>query len=150
MSMSFKAKILIIDDDPDINNLFKIYLEHNGFQVDANTDPIDALYYFKKDEYDLVLLDLKMPQIDGIAMFQALKNKDEKATICLITADLSFVEQLKGKIPNIEKYLIHKPLLLKNLKNKINELILEKYSNTVNYKDNNNRSNIIQSNNLLF
>ena len=51
MSMSkstTKARILIIDEDPDINNLFKIYLEHDGFQVDAYTNPIDALYILKK------------------------------------------------------------------------------------------------------
>ena len=119
-------RIIIIDDDPDINNLFKIYLEHDGFQVDSYTDPIDALYYFKKDEYDLILLDLKMPQINGIAMFQALKKTDENVTICLITADISYLEQLKEKIPNIEKYVIYKPILLRNLKDKINELVSEK------------------------
>jgi DNA-binding response OmpR family regulator len=50
---------LIIDDDEDINNLFKIYLENRGYQIDAYTDPVNALYYFKKRFYDLVLLDLK-------------------------------------------------------------------------------------------
>ena len=124
-----KAKILIIDDDEDINNLFKIYLENDGFQVDSYTNPLDALYYFKKDEYHLILLDLKMPQIDGIAMFHAIKEKDEDVTICLITADLSYLEQLKEKIPNIEKYAIHKPILLRNLKDKINELVSEKSKN---------------------
>ena len=123
-----KAKILVIDDDKDINNLFKTFLEYDGYDVDAYTDPIDALYYFKKNEYDLVLLDLKMPQINGIAMFHALKNRDDKVTICLITADLSYLEQLKGKIPNIEKYVIHKPILLRNLKDKLNQLIVEKRS----------------------
>jgi DNA-binding response OmpR family regulator len=77
-----KAKILIIDDDRDINNLFKIYLEHDNFQVDSYTDPVDALYYFRKGKYDLILLDLKMPQIDGITMFQALKKIDE-VSVCV-------------------------------------------------------------------
>ena len=122
---------MIIDDDTDINNLFKIYLEHDGFQVDAFTNPIDALYYFKKHEYDLILLDLKMPQIDGITMFQALKKTNEKVTICLITADFSYLERLKEKIPNIEKYAIHKPILLRNLKDKINELVSEKSKNVL-------------------
>jgi DNA-binding response OmpR family regulator len=142
-SMSTKptttAKILIIDDDEDINNLFKIFLEYDGCcHVDSYTNPIDALYYFKKNDYDLILLDLKMPQIDGIAMFHALKNRDENVTICLITADLSYLDQLKEKIPNIEKYVIHKPILLRNLKDKINELVLEKKgNNTIYYEDNN-------------
>ncbi len=120
------AKIMIIDDDPDINNLFKIFLEHDGFQVDSYTNPIDALYYFKKGKYDLVLLDLKMPQIDGIGMFQALKNRDDEVSICLITANTSYLEQLKEKIPKIEKYLIYKPILLKNLKEKVEALVLER------------------------
>src|SRR5688500_6092218 len=114
-----KAKVLVIDDDKDINNLFKIYLEHHDFQVDSYTDPVDALYYFKKDEYDLILLDLKMPKIDGIRLYHALKNRDDKAMICLTTADMFYLEQLKEKIPNIEKYVIHKPILLRNLKIKL-------------------------------
>ena len=87
---------------------------------------IDALYYFKKNEYNLILLDLKMPQIDGIALFQALKNIDDEVSICLITADTSYLEQLKGKIPNIEKYVIYKPIFLKNLKEKVEALVLER------------------------
>ena len=58
MSMA-KKRVLIIDDDEDINNLFKIYLENRGYQINAYTDPVNALYYFKKGFYDLILLDLK-------------------------------------------------------------------------------------------
>ncbi len=122
-----KKRVLIIDDDKDINNLFKIYLEKNGrYQIDAYTDPVNALYYFKKGLYDLVLLDLKMPQIDGITMYQQLKKIDNNTSICLITADIAHLEQLKEKIPNIEKYVIYKPILLKNLKDKIDSLLFEK------------------------
>jgi DNA-binding response OmpR family regulator len=126
MSMA-KKRVLLIDDDKDINNLFKIYLEKNGrYQIDSYTDPINALYYFKKGLYDLVLLDLKMPQIDGITMYQQLKKIDNNTSICLITADIAHLEQLKEKIPNIEKYVIYKPILLKNLKDKIDSLLFEK------------------------
>lgn len=122
-----KKKVLIIDDDKDVGNLFKIYLEKSGeYQIDAYTDPVDALYYFKKGLYDLVLLDLKMPQIDGISMYQQLKKVDSNTSICLITADIVNLEQLKTKIPNIEKYVIYKPTLLRNLKDKIDSLLLEK------------------------
>lgn len=122
-----KKRVLLIDDDKDINNLFKIYLEKNGrYQIDAYTDPVNALYYFKKGLYDLVLLDLKMPQMDGITMYQQLKKIDNNTSICLITADIAHLEQLKEKIPNIEKYVIYKPILLKNLKDKIDSLLFEK------------------------
>ena len=45
-------RIMIVDDDYDINNLFKIFLEHDGYRVNAFTDPIDALFFFRKDKYD--------------------------------------------------------------------------------------------------
>ncbi len=81
MSLTIK-RVLIIDDDKDVGNLFKIYLEKSGeYQIDAYTDPVDALYYFKKGLYDLVLLDLKMPQIDGISMYQQLKKVDSNTSI---------------------------------------------------------------------
>jgi DNA-binding response OmpR family regulator len=122
-----KKRVLIIDDEKDVGNLFKIYLEKSGeYQIDVYTDPVDALYYFKKGLYDLVLLDLKMPQIDGISMYQQLKKVDSNTSICLITADIANLEQLKTKIPNIEKYVIYKPTLLRNLKDKIDSLLLEK------------------------
>ncbi len=121
-----KAKILIIDDDRDINNLFKIYLEHDGYEVYSYTDPIEALYYFKKDEYDLILLDLKMPQMNGITLYHTLKKIDEEVSVCFITADISYLEQIKGKIPNIEKFVIYKPIFLKNLKEKVEALVMER------------------------
>ena len=74
----------------------------------------------------MVLLDLKMPQIDGITMYQQLKKIDNNTSIYLITADIAHLEQLKEKIPNIEKYVIYKPILLKNLKDKIDSLLFEK------------------------
>ena len=100
--------------------MFKIYLEHDSFQIDSIVDPVDALYYFKKDQYDLIVLDLKLPELDGIVMFYALKNRDDKAIICLITTNIQYLGDLKEKIPNIEKYVIYKPILLRNLKDKIN------------------------------
>ncbi len=122
-----RARILVIDDDEDTNNLFKGYLESNDFKVDAYTDPLDALNYFKKDKYyDLILLDLKMPQIDGITMYQELKKINDKTTICFVTADILYLQQLKEKMPNFEKFVICKPTLLRNLKNKIELLVFEK------------------------
>jgi DNA-binding response OmpR family regulator len=62
MSFTKGKNILIVDDDEDLTNLFKTFLESNGYKVDAFTDPIDALYYFRKNVYNLALLDLKCPK----------------------------------------------------------------------------------------
>ena len=118
-----KAKILIIDDDSDINNLFKIYLESNGYNVDAYTNPLDALHNFRKNSHDLTILDLKMPNIDGITLYRKIKEIDDKVIICITTADLNYIEDLRKGIIDIEKIVLYKPVLLKDLKNKIDWLL---------------------------
>ena len=65
---------MIVDDDYDIANLFKIFLENNGYTIDAYTNPIDALNNFRKQRHDLIILDLKMPKIDGITLYQMIKE----------------------------------------------------------------------------
>ncbi|MGZ5485044.1 MAG: response regulator [Nitrososphaeraceae archaeon] len=124
-----KGRILIIDDNEDVNMLFKIFLEYEGYKVDVYTDPIEALYYFKKGLYDLILLDLKMPKMDGILMFRGLKKIDEQVIICLTTANAQYIQELKKEIPNIDDTVITKPIILKDLKNKIDSLLENKNNN---------------------
>ena len=116
-------RILIIDDDKDIINLFKTILEYDGYKVDAFTDPIDALYSFRKNVYDLVLLDLKMPKMNGMILYQKLKNIDPTLLFCFITANKEYIEHLKKNIPDIEKIVIYKPILLSKLRRKIHLLL---------------------------
>jgi DNA-binding response OmpR family regulator len=76
MSTTKGKNILIVDDDEDLTNLYETFLKFDGYEVDAFTDPIDALYSFRKDVYDLVLLDLKMPKMNGVELFEELQNID--------------------------------------------------------------------------
>ena len=116
-------KIIIVDDDYDIANLFKIFLESNGYDVDAYTNPIDALNNFRKQRHNLIILDLKMPEMDGITLYQKIKEIDDKVIICLTTADKNIIQNLKKGIVDIEKIVLYKPILLKDLKNKTNSLV---------------------------
>jgi DNA-binding response OmpR family regulator len=124
-----KRRILIIDDDIDINNLFKLFLEYDGYNVDAFTDPIDALYSFRKNAYDLVLLDLKMPKMNGMLLYEKLQNIDPDLLFCFITANKEYIEHLKKSITDIEKIVIYKPILLSELRSKVNSLLSEKKLN---------------------
>ena len=99
-------RILIIDDDEDITNLFQTFLEYDGYKVNAFTDPIDALYSFRKNVYDLALLDLKMPKMNGMKLSQKLKNIDPALLFCYITADKEYIQNLKNSISDIEKGII--------------------------------------------
>lgn len=74
MPNSKDKNILIVDDDEDLTSLYETFLKYDGYKVDAFTDPIDALYSFRKNTYDLGLLDLKMPRMNGIILSQKLKN----------------------------------------------------------------------------
>jgi len=121
-----KRRILIIDDDPDIIKLFKLFLEHDGYKVDAYIDPVDALYAFRKNAFDLILLDLKMPKMSGMFLYQKLRNIDPHLVFCFITADKEYIQYLKKSIAEIEKIVIYKPILLSDLRNKVNSLLSEK------------------------
>ena len=124
-----KRRILIIDDDIDINNLFKLFLEYDGYNVDAFTDPIDALYSFRKNAYDLVLLDLKMSKMDGMLLYEKLQYIDPDLLFCFITANKEYIEHLKSSFADIDKIVIYKPILLSELRSKVNSLLSEKKLN---------------------
>ncbi len=121
-------RILIIDNDPNTNNLFKLFLEHDGYKVNAYTDPLDALYAFRKNIFDLVLLDLKMPKMSGMLLYQKLRNIDPNLLFCFITADKEYILHIKTNIPEIDKIVIYKPIFLSDLRSKVNLLFSQKKS----------------------
>ena len=126
-----KAKILIIDDNKDITDLFSIFLESNGYIVNAYTNPVEAFNNFSKNSHDLIVLDLKMPKMDGMTLYHRIKEIDDKVIICFTTADINYIQQLQKGIIDIEKIVLYKPVLLKDLKNKIESLLLDGTSKSV-------------------
>src|SRR5688572_5005731 len=115
---------MIIDDDVDITNLFSIFLKHNGYSVDAYTNPIEAINNIRKNSHHLIILDLKMPKMDRMTLYLKIKEIDDKVIICFTTADINYIEDLRKGIIDIEKNVLYKPVLLKDLKNKIDSLLL--------------------------
>ena len=111
-------KILLVDNEPDIALAFKIGLEDNGFVVDAFNDPLEALSSFKDDFYDLLLLDIKMPNMNGIEFYQQMKEIDKKVKICFITAsEMHYYEEIRNEIFPIlgVRRLIRKPIKMDDL-----------------------------------
>ena len=116
-------RILVVDDERDINLTLKFVLEGNNFKVDSFTNPLVALQNFKIGLYDLVLLDVKMPVMNGFGLYQAIRKLDDKVKICFLTAvsDVYYEGFGKQAFPNIEKKcIIQKPieneLLIKQIK----------------------------------
>ena len=94
---------MVIDDDTDITNLFSIFLESNGYIVNAYTNPLEAFHNFRKNSHDLIILDLKMPFMDGMTLYYKIKEIDEQVIICFTTADKNYIQQLQKGIIDIEK-----------------------------------------------
>lgn len=122
---------MIINDDKDITNLFTIFLEYNGYIVDAYTNLIEGFNNFRKNSHDLIILDLKMPQMDGMAFYKKIKEIDDTVIVCFTTADKNYIQELEKDILDDEKTVIYKPILLRELKNKIDSLLLDETSKSL-------------------
>jgi len=105
-------RILLVDDEHDVNLTISLILEENGFKVDSFTDAFQALKNFTAGLYDLVLLDVKLPAMDGFSLCEEMKKLDDKVRICFLTAaDRTYYEILRKHYPSIkENYVIHKPV----------------------------------------
>ena len=105
-------RILLVDDEHDVNLTISLILEENGFKVDSFTDAFQALKNFTAGLYDLVLLDVKLPAMDGFSLCEEMKKLDDKVRICFLTAaDRTYYEILRKHHPSIkENYVIHKPV----------------------------------------
>ena len=93
-------------------------MEDNGFIVDAFEDPEVALSNFKADLYDLLLLDIKMPRMNGIEFYRQMKEIDEKVKVCFITAsELYFYEEITKEVfPELGvSRIIRKPISIDDL-----------------------------------
>jgi DNA-binding response OmpR family regulator len=111
---------LIVDDEPDIVYLVTTSLERKGFAVDCYTDPVLALQNFKPGLYQLLVLDIKMPQMDGIELFNRIIKEDDKVKVCFFSASANFTSKCKNLFKDSNKFLfITKPTSI----SKMTELI---------------------------
>ena len=105
-------RILLVDDEQDVNVSIRMVLEENGFKVDSFTNAFQALENFTAGLYDLVILDVKLPGMDGFSLCEKIKKLDDKVRICFLTAaDKAYYEILKKHYPSIkENCVIYKPV----------------------------------------
>ena len=119
-------RILLVDDEPDIIHAVAMILEDNGFLVDSFTDPTLALSNFKPGLYDLLVLDIRMPKMNGFELYQKMKEIDSSAKICFFTASELFYEEYRrlDNYPKVDKeYFIQKPFRTKELIRHLNEIL---------------------------
>ena len=93
-------KILLVDDEPDITMSLEATLQNAGFIVHSYQDPRIALSRFKPGYYDLVILDIKMPKMNGFELYAEMLKVDNQAKFCFITAG----EMYYDKVREVEQY----------------------------------------------
>ena len=117
-------RIAIVDDEPDITAVLKKGLEQNGFAVDAFNDPRVALSNFKPQFYDLIIIDIRMPHINGFDLYRELKKKDSSVRVCFLTAFEIYYEEFRKMFPNIDvRAFVRKPVGIAALVKQINAVI---------------------------
>ena len=110
-------KILVVEDDLDIQELLKNFLQEGGYEVSLANDGVEALSIFSASQFDLVLLDVMLPKIDGFAVCEFIR-KQSQVPIIMLTALSGEEEQIRGLDLQVDDY-ITKPFSLPILIRKI-------------------------------
>ena len=125
-SMDTKKTIMVVDDNPDIITIVKTILEGRGFTVFSATSGPELLSLLPTQKCDLIILDIMMPEMDGLEVLTRLKGKVETSTIpvILLTAKVQYEDVLGGYKLGAD-YYITKPFTSTQLVNGINLLLGE-------------------------
>lgn len=115
-------KILVVDDESDVTYTLQKMIEKDGYDVQTYNDPRLALKSFKQGLFDLVLLDIRMPHMDGFKMFEQIRKKDDKVKVCFMTAFEVYRDQF-GQLPSSDiQHFIEKPVELIELRRILQDL----------------------------
>ena len=124
-SQSSKRRILVVDNERDITIALQVGLADGGFDVDTFTDPSLALKSFKPNVYDLVLIDIVMPNMDGFELYKRLKTIDPDMKACFLTASEMYHEEFR-KVEHCtlnKDPFLQKPIPIDDLMTEINKRI---------------------------
>ena len=123
-----------MDDEPDISLVYRMVLKGEGFKVDSFTDPLLALSNFKPNLYDLAILDIKMPDMNGFQLYREIKKIDSKVKVCFLTASEMYYENYRKNeaaaeaaedIAAIDKDLfLQKPVSNQDLLQQVNKIMI--------------------------
>jgi DNA-binding response OmpR family regulator len=116
----------LVDDEPDVCLLYQIVLKDARYECNSYIDPIKALDEFRADYYGLVLLDIKMPKLNGLELCRFIREQDKSVKIIFITAAAEFFyEQFRSQqYPDLSDiHYIQKPIGNEDLVKRVNTII---------------------------
>ena len=116
--------ILLVDDDADSRAVISLGLKNEGFNVEDNGDPKDVLAKFKPGKYDLLLLDIHMPGMNGFQLYREIRKIDKKVRVCFITAFEIYFDEFRRVFPKIHvSCFVPKPVTLSKLAQVVREAL---------------------------
>lgn len=131
-------KLLIVEDEPDIQELLEAYLHDAGYETTIAGDGVEALAKFQKDKFDLILLDLMLPKIDGFGVCEFIR-RESNVPLLMLTALDGEQEQLRGFQMEIDDYVtkpFSMPILLQKIRAILRRTSAEKEENRcLHYRD---------------
>ncbi len=117
-------RLLIVDDEQSIGTMLEKALGRSGdFKITYIDNPVNALSRFRAGEYDGVLLDIMMPQKDGLSVLEEIKTKDPECVVVMMTAYSTLDKVLQSHKVGADHYLLKPFDSLANVEKKIRELV---------------------------
>jgi DNA-binding response OmpR family regulator len=110
----FEMRVLIVEDQPNVSNYVKRALEEQGYAVDLARTGREALDWARVVEFDLIVLDIMLPEVDGISVCRGLRSQGNQAAILMLTARDTVDDRVTGLDAGADDYLV-KPFELKEL-----------------------------------
>ncbi len=124
---SHSQKILVVDDEQDIVFTLKTILTEAGFTVDAFTNPSVAFEMFRPEKYELIILDIRMPGLNGFELYMKLLEQDNSIKVLFLTAvnEFSMYAKFKNSVSPMsgKRYYLQKPVDLTKLLQRVGDML---------------------------
>lgn len=119
-----KYRVMIVDDEQDITTIFKMGLENYQFIVTTFNDPVEAFSEFRPGLYDLLILDIRMPGMNGFQLYRKIRDVDNKVKVCFLTAFDESRAEFRTSFPFLEevKCYLKKPITVRDLVRRLVDL----------------------------
>jgi len=130
-------KILLVEDSKRLQKAIVTGLKKSGYAVDATGDGEEGLWFAESNDYDVVILDIMLPNLDGLSILSRLREKGKDVFVLMLTARDTLQDKLAGLKLGADDYLV-KPFAFEELLARIQALIRRKYGakkNSINIKD---------------
>jgi two-component system, OmpR family, response regulator len=124
-----KPKILIVEDEEKIARVLELELTHEGYEVAKVMDGFEGLTIFREQSFDLVLLDIMLPGMNGIELLRRIRSKDSNTPVLLLTAKDSVEDKVAGLDLGANDY-ITKPFQIEELLARVRAALRVKLKNT--------------------